>query len=90
MSYTDVIQMAQSSSLLARAVACAASEGIADPSSWVAERTWKLASTPGWAAKWAYAKDTETPNVNPDTGARNDVINDNDLLAAIQALKNAG
>lgn len=74
---------------MARAIACAASEGITDPGRWVGERSWKIASTPGWAAKWAYALDTATVNVNPDTGARIDVINDNDILAAIQAIKAA-
>lgn len=89
MSYTDIIQMAQSSSLIAREIACAAAENIPNPAQWVSEHSWKLASTPGWAAKWSYAVDTATVNVNPDTGARNDVINDNDILAAVQALRAA-
>lgn len=90
MGYSDIIQMAQSASLIARVTACAASEGISDPGAWAQNRAWKIASTPGWAAKWAYAVDTATVNVNPDTGARIDVINDNDILAAVQAIKAAG
>lgn len=86
MSYSDVIAMAQSSSLITRIIACAAAEDIPNPTGWVGERNWKFASTPGWAAQWSYAVDTATVNVNPDTGARIDVISDADILSRVQAI----
>lgn len=86
MAYKDIIEMANSSSLIARVVACAAGEGIENPSQWVSQRTWKIASSPGWANQWSYAVDTATVNVNPDTGARSDVISDANILSAVQAI----
>lgn len=89
MSYQSVVEMAGSSSLLQRIVAAAATENIPEPLSWAQANIWKLVSTGDWDDSWDYAKGTATVNVNPDTGARDDVINDNMILSAVQALKNA-
>lgn len=85
MSYAAVVQLARSSSLLDRVAAAAAKEGQDSPQSWALERAWRFAAEPGWAEAWAYAKDTQSVNVNPDTGAREDVISDAMILAAVQA-----
>lgn len=86
MAYQSVVEMASSQSLLARIVAAAAGEGMAEPLVWAQANIWKLASTPGWADSWQYAKDTETDEVNPDTGLRPGVIGDQQILSAVQAL----
>lgn len=86
MSYNTTIRIANSESLIVRIVACAAGEQVESPESWVRNHTWNFATTPGWAAKWEYAAATMTINNNPDIGARDDVINDNDILAAVQTL----
>lgn len=89
MSYKDVLEMAESYSLMRRVAACAAQEGIANPLQWAADSMWTLAATPGWAADWAYAVDTATVNQNPDVGQRDDVIDDAQILSAVQANKPA-
>lgn len=87
MSYNSIREMAASSSLLSRVAAAAAQEGTDSPVAWANSNMWKLAASPGWDDQWDYAKATATPNVNPDTGARTDVISDSDILAAVQAAK---
>lgn len=89
MSYLSVVEMAGSASLLARITACASGEGQADPQSWAQSNIWKLCATPDWDDAWAYAKDTQNVNQNPDTGARDDVINDQMILSAVQAVRAA-
>lgn len=86
MAYKSIIEMAQSQSLRMRIVACAAREGIDSPETWVTSRMWQLAATVGWDDDWQYAKATANANVNPDTGARDDVINDADILSRVQEI----
>lgn len=86
MNYQSVLNMANSTSLMNRIIAAVAVEGIHNPEAFVNENRWKLAATPGWADDWAYAEDVLTSNQNPDLGARDDVISDAKILAAIQAL----
>lgn len=89
MSYQSVVEMAGSNSLLQRIVAAAATENIPEPLTWAQANMWKLCSTPDWDDAWQYAVDNANVNVNPDTGARDDVINDNMILGAVQALRTA-
>ena len=89
MSYQSVVEMAGSNSLLQRIVAAAATESIPEPLAWAQANIWRLVSTGDWDDAWDYAKGTQTVNHNPDTGARDDVINDNMILSAVQALKTA-
>lgn len=86
MSYTDIAIMATSPSLIGRATAAAAEQGITEPGNWVARNIWRIVAQPGWDEAWNYAEGTKTINVNQDTGARDDVINDGMILAAVQAL----
>lgn len=87
MSYQSIVEMAGSSSLIYRIAAAAAAEGQSDALGWAQTRIWRLAGSPGWADTWAYAVDTATININPDTGKRSDVITDAMLLSAVQALR---
>lgn len=90
MSYTSIRDIATDGSLMSRITAAAAIEGIDNPESWVNSRMWQFAAQPSWGDKWAYAQDTYQVNANPDLGARDDVISDADILAAVQALKSEG
>lgn len=87
MTYSSIRAIATDGSLMGRITAAAAVEGIDNPDSWVAARMWKFAAQPGWGDKWDYANGTYQVNANPDVGARDDVISDTDILAAVQALK---
>jgi len=87
MSYTTMVEIANNVSLLHRVAAAAAAEGLqTDPLAWAQEHSWLIASQPGWADAWQYAIDTATDDVNPDTGMRPGVINDQMILSAVQAL----
>jgi hypothetical protein len=87
MSYQSVVEMASNQSLLARIVAAAAGEGQVDPLIWAQQNIWKIVSEPGWDEAWQYAVDTANDDVNPDTGKRPGVINDQMILGAVQALR---
>lgn len=87
MSYASIVEMANSGSLRSRVTACVAQEGIDNPEQWTASNIWKIVSQPGWADDWDYTKGTYNVNNNPDTGARSDVIDDAQILAAVQAVQ---
>lgn len=87
MSYQAVVEMARSNSLRERIIACSAQEGVADPESWASQNMWKLATAAGWADDWDYARGAYTSDKNPDFGARGDVISDQKILSAVQALR---
>lgn len=84
MAYIDIVQMATNPTLRTRVAAAAAAEGEPDPLGWAEANMWAIAAAPGWADAWDYAEDTRTDNVNPDTGARDDVISDVMILSAVQ------
>lgn len=86
MSYSSIVEMANSASLIGRITAAVAGESIENPEAWTRTNIWKIAAQPGWADDWAYADDTATVNVNPDLGIRTDVISDVKILAAVQAV----
>lgn len=87
MSYQSIVEMAGSQSLQGRIAAAAADEGEADPVTWTQRNIWAIvAADSGWATAWDYARDTATPDVNPDTGARPGVINDSMILAVVQPM----
>ena len=44
---------------------------------------------PDWVEAFAYGRTPRPQNHNPDSGARNDVINDGMILAAVQAVRAA-
>jgi hypothetical protein len=86
MSYTSIVEMAGSVSLMGRITAAAAAEQVPNPDQWIYSVIWRIAASPGWDTKWDSAKSSDTINQNPDTGARTDVISDDDILAAIHTV----
>ena len=90
MSYDTIGRMATSQSLGNRISAAAAQEGATGAiSMWMMEHVWQVVASPGWAAAWESAEQTLTDNQNPDIGARNDVITDAMILAAVQPIVTA-
>ena len=89
MSYSSIVQMGQSQSLMARVAACAAEQGNQTPQQWAADNLLSIAAdaSHGFSDAWTYARGVMTVNNNPDIGARDDVINDNMILSAVQARK---
>lgn len=92
MTYATINEIAESPSLLNRVRACVAEQAaannvsIANPMGWVMDRMLTIAASPEWDDQWEYARNTYTPQFNPDTGARPDVISDANILAAVQPL----
>lgn len=89
MSYSTVVAMTQSPSLLGRVAACVASEPgfTGDAQGWASQNFMRIvAKDPDWGTAWQYAADTATISDNPDLGARDDVINDGMILSVVQAL----
>ena len=84
--YNTVMNMSKSPGLRNRLIGAAAQEGRADAGLWVDQNIWRLVKGTDWVAAWEYAEDTKTINVNPDTGARDDVINDTMILGVVQAV----
>ena len=90
MGYSTIAVMARDSFLRERFIGCAAQElgatdPAADPQAWVVDNIWALVSAPGLADSYQFAEDNKTVNVNPETGARTDVIDDATILATVQA-----
>ena len=94
MSYMASVEMASSISLLNRIIACVAQQQgqLEEPlpvtaAQWAQENIWRVVNVDtSWATDWDYATAQNNPNVNPDTGARTDVIADNRILSAVQTL----
>lgn len=85
MSYSTIVSMASDQALLDRCVAAAAQEGERDPRIWAQDNIWHLAASQEWVDAWAYA--VNTGNTTP--GGHSGVINDNMILAAVQARRTA-
>lgn len=91
MSYASIAAMATSGSLQNRVAACAATQdlgGLPAPQ-WAAGNLLAIVAQPGWADAWDAAVAAQNPNVNPDTGYRNDVITDAMILSGVQAVRSA-
>jgi hypothetical protein len=86
MSYSSIVEMANSESLRSRITAAAAAQEVPNPDQWIYGVAWQVAASPGWDTKWDSAKSSYNINENPDVGARTDVISDADILAAITAI----
>lgn len=89
MTYAAIVEMSNSASLSARVAACAAEQGNSQARQWAGANLISVVADPafGWPAAWDFAKGTATINNNPDIGARDDVISDVMILAAVQARK---
>jgi hypothetical protein len=89
MTYRSIVEMSGSASLIERVAACAAEEGYKDdPTVFARNNIWQIIATGNWDAQWDSAKASETVNVNPDTGARDDVITDGMILSVVQPMVN--
>lgn len=91
MSYTTVLAMSGSQSLMGRIAVCIAenldlSATTYTPISWATSNILKLSTSDGWAGAWESAESAKNVNMNPDTGARNDVITDAMILSAVTDL----
>ena len=86
MSFASVAAIRQDPWIRDRVMACVAVEGIGEPEAWIAAHAWEIAAQPGWAVAWdsALAGDIDRPGANPA------VITDGQILAAVQAIQNAG
>jgi hypothetical protein len=87
MTYYAVTAMASNIALRDRIASAAATEGEADPFGWLNRNIYTVVARADWVSAWDYAEENKTVNVNPDTGARDDVINDGMILAAVQAIQ---
>jgi hypothetical protein len=85
-SYQSIVEMAGSPSLQTRIVASAAEEGIPDALAFVQANIWTIVARGNWDAAWDSARANPSPNVNPDTGMRDDVVTDGMILAVIQPM----
>lgn len=84
MSYKIMAEIAASGSLWRRVTACAWQEQVTDhPGEWASASMWSLAVQPGWDDAWASAVAAE----NPDPGDDEAVITDEQILAAVQAIR---
>jgi hypothetical protein len=87
MAYKSIVEMATNSTLRDRIAACAAMEQEDNPVEWANANMWKLVANSLWDEKWTYARDTQNENVNPNAGARTDVIDDSMILSAVETLR---
>ncbi len=83
MSYLMKARIAADGDLARRLTACAASEGILDPSpqQWIQDRIWRFAVRPEWAAR--YAASTMLDKRGEDENA----ITDQMIRDAVQAIR---
>jgi hypothetical protein len=87
MTYRSIVEMSGSASLIERVAACAAEEGYdSNPVTFAQQNIWQIIAAGNWDAQWDSAKASETVNVNPDTGARDDVITDQMILSVVQPM----
>jgi hypothetical protein len=84
--YSSIVEMVHSQTLTARVAAAAAEEGATEPDTWARANMWAIVAAGNWDEQWDSAKAAWSPNVNPDTGARNDVITDAMILSVIQPM----
>jgi hypothetical protein len=91
MSYASNAAMAGSSSLQMRITMCAATQDLGGfpPQAWAQSNILAIVSADGWAEKWEQAPMYNPDGTRTDTGARDDVITDDMILAAVQTVRNA-
>lgn len=88
MTYSTVADIAENDALRRRMTAAAAAAGKEKPYDvWVSEHRWDLASTSGWADAW---EDYLASGPKGDPGVDPEVITDEMILSAVQAMPVAG
>jgi hypothetical protein len=89
MTYNSIGKIATSAGMNKRISAAAAQEGAeGNAQMFTMNNIWQIAASPGWAEAWESAEQTSSDNNNPDIGARNDVITDGMIIAAVQPILN--
>ena len=84
MSYSDMVKVYTSPGLRDRVLMALAAEAVPEPQQWLGTRWLALAVSPGWDVSWASGRVTFPDD--PDLGARDDVITDGMILAAVQSM----
>jgi len=84
--YLTQAAIADSTTMLNRVTACAASEGEELPHGWANQQRWHWATQPGWAAAWDSAL-VAHPEPDYDPGEDQAVISDGMILSAVQSLR---
>ena len=85
MTYNTIAAIAHDDGLRKRLIACAAEQNAEWPVAFIDRYVWRLAATPGWAAKWESALANETIP-DDEIGINGGVVTDSDILAAVQPL----
>ena len=85
--YRATAEMSVSPSLTDRIAAClAATREINNPREVAMQYAYRFAAQDGWADAWITAHTSYTSDYNPDYGARGDVISDEMIEAAVDAI----
>lgn len=82
MSFIVQAELSADTHLMTRVAACAATEGVADPLSWVWDNAWRLSARPNWVAKYKASKESGVDIPGWDE----DAITDDDIRAAVSDL----
>lgn len=82
MSFLTQSELAWDAHILQRVTACAAMEGVLNPSAWVNEHAWQLSAQPGWVEAYKHAVDSG----DGKPGANEAAVTDGMILAAVQRL----
>lgn len=83
MSYNTSVEIASDQAMLYRCIAAAAQEGQVNPVEWTQHHIWHLATQPGWADAWAYARAAGNESPGDDEA----VITDGMIVASVQHLR---
>jgi hypothetical protein len=94
-SYMTIATIAADNDMQQRMIAAATQQShlgsapaITEPQQWVMDNRYVWASSPGWGAKWDYARQTNWDDSDYQPGRDPAVITDADILATVQALGN--
>lgn len=79
MSYLFQFNLSQDGTLRNRITACAALEGVPDPSFWVNSKMWEFSAQPDWVKAYRLAA--------KPAGSDENAITDDMILAAVQKLR---
>ena len=85
MAYSDIALLSADNDFISRTRACVSTEGEADPVQWTTDHQWQMASAPGFGDAYA----TAILNGVPRPGNDQSVINDAQILSAVQAIRSS-
>ena len=85
MAYSDIALLSADNDFILRTRAAVSQEGEADPVAWSNDHIWQMAGAPGFGDAYA----TALVNGVPRPGNDQSVINDAQLLSAVQAIRSS-